>query len=1011
MIKNILAIFLVIICLGSLSAQKIIKKINNRTKNYTQRLLGTSDTVKILAVMVEFQTSHDASVEGNGKFGSIYSQNYGTNILDPLPHDQNYFENHLEFVKNYFAKVSNGKVIVTYNVLPLVITVPGQMENYNTTSGSFAPLANFCRQVWAIADSEYPGFDFNDFNLFTIFHAGVGQEVSLAGGINDSQDLSSVYLSYGTLTGILGSSFEGFPVQNKSFFITNSMIMPETESREQTAVNGSISLAQVTINGLLASSIGNYLGLPDLYDTQTGVSAIGQFGLMDTQSIFAFSGVFPPEPMAWEKIFLGWVKPVTLAPGNYSVNLAAHLAASSTDTTILNVPINSSEYFLIENRQRNVNSSGVKITYVSNGTTYTRTFRQDETGFNSDDVDSLIGVITNVDEFDWALPGLIYDSANYNGGLLIWHIDNNVINANIASDQINSDPGHRGVNLMEASGVQEIGQTFTDVLGNSVIGGGSYEDFWFASNPSPLYQNIFDANTHPGSNSNSGANSLITISNFPVSNNKMSFKVTYGDSLVKPLFSTYPHQVSTNNKLTAGQNSNNVNLNLLSGSNLILLDYKGDSTGILRNFSNYKTASILYNNLQYLVGAFDSTLNLYVSNGSLYKINIGNMSSCAPVITLVNNTPEILIGTNQGYVKTFSLGANSAILAADSNAKGMSISQISANSNYYVCGGSYPAAKSGTQQYFVNDNKGNKYTGYSGSFLQLATTSDKNGNKIVVILLSGNTFDIISQGKLTNEFKINTSDTIKSFALADLKQDGNIYIAFTNGNNLEAVNMEGAEAGNFPYHDPQRVGFTGTPVTADITNNGKSDIIAATTDGRIFAVDGGAGLVVSGFPISSGAELSSTPALYEYNGNLSIAVYNQLGSLSAWSIGAGEGTIFWAEENGNNQNSGYIGAALSVNFVNTFFPAAKAYNYPNPVYGGVTRIHYYVSEDSKIDIKIFDIAGDYVAHLTDNALGGLAKETQWNIGSIQSGVYLASIKATGVSGRAETNIIKIAVIK
>ena len=172
---------------------------------------------------------------------------------------------------------------------------------------------------------------------------------------------------------------------------------------------------------------------------------------------------------------------------------------------------------------------------------------------------------------------------------------------------------------MEASGVQEIGQTFTDVLGNSVIGGGSYEDFWFASNPSPLYQNIFDANTHPGSNSNSGANSLITISNFPVSNNKMSFKVTYGDSLVKPLFSTYPHQVSTNNKLTAGQNSNNVNLNLLSGSNLILLDYKGDSTGILRNFSNYKTASILYNNLQYLVGAFDSTLNLYVSNGSLYK--------------------------------------------------------------------------------------------------------------------------------------------------------------------------------------------------------------------------------------------------------------------------------------------------------------------------------------------------------------------------------------------------------
>jgi M6 family metalloprotease-like protein len=1011
MIKNNLVFILVIICLGSLSAQTFIRKITMHPNNYSQKIFGTNDTVKILVAMVEFQADQDAATEGNGKFGTIYSQNYGTNILDPLPHDQNYFQSHLEFVKNYFAKVSNGKLVVIYNVLPVVITVSQQMENYSTSNSNFTPLANFCQEVWSKADSVYPGFNFNNYNLFTIFHAGVGQEVSLAGGINDSQDISSVYLSYSTLAGIFGSSFEGFPVQNNSFYITNSMIMPETESREQTSIDGSISLAQITINGLLASSVGNFLGLPDLYNTATGVSAIGRFGLMDPQSIFAYAGVFPPEPSAWEKIFLGWATPVTLSPGNYNVSLAAHLAASPSDTTIFNIPINSSEYFLIENRQRDVNSDGAKITYVLNGITYTKTFTGDATGFNSDDVDSLKGVITNVDEFDWALPGLIDDTAHYHGGILIWHIDNNIINAKIASDQINADPSHRGVNLMEAGGIPEIGQTFTDVLGNTVIGEGSYEDYWYSSNPATLYQNRFADDTRPSSNSNSGANSLITISNFPVSSNKMSFKVTYGDSLVKPLFSSYLQQVSTNNKLTAGQNSNSVNLNLLSGSNLILLDSKCDSTGILSQFSNFKIATILYNNFQYLVGAFDSTLNLYVSNGSFYKVNVGDMSTSAPVITLINNTPEILLGTNHGYVKTFSLGANPGVIA-DSTLNGISISQISANSNYYIYGGSYPAAaKSSTQQYFINDNLGNKYTGYSGSLLQIASTSDKNGNKIVVALLSGNTFDILTQGKLMNEFKINTSDTIKSFALADLKQDGNIYITFTDGNNIDAINMQGAEAGNFPFIDPQRVGFAGNPVTADITNDGKSEIIAATTDGRIFAIDGNAGLVVTGFPISSGAELSSTPALYEYNGNLSIAVYNQQGNFSAWAIGAGEGTVFWPEENGNNQNSGYIGAASSLNFTNTFFPAIKAYNYPNPVYSGETRIHYYVSEDSKIDIKIFDVAGDYVAHLTDNAQGGLAKETLWNIGNIQSGVYFASIKATGVSGRVGTNIIKIAVIK
>jgi M6 family metalloprotease-like protein len=1009
--KKYLIFFLFIICLGSLSAQTFLKKINTRPNNYSSKLTSTNgiDTLKILAVMVEFQTDQDAATVGKGKFGSIYSKDYGTSILDPLPHDKSYFGAHLEFVKNYFEKVSNGKLVVVYNVLPVVITVSKTMRNYATISNDFTSLANFSKEVWAKVDSVNPGFDFNDYNLFTIFHAGVGKEVSLSGSINDSRDISSVYLSNNTLEGIYGSSFKGFPVQNNSFNITNTMIMPETESREETLIDGSVALAQITINGLLASSIGNFLGLPDLYNTLTGVSAIGRFGLMDTQSIFAYNGVFPPEPSAWEKIFLGWVTPVTLKPGNYNVDLSAQLAASQSDTVILKVPINSSEYFLIENRQRDVHSDGAKLTYHLNGNTYTKTFTKDQTGFNSIDVDSLIGVITNVDEFDWAIPGVIDDTSNYHGGVLIWHIDDNIINAKIGSDQINADANHRGVNLMEASGIPEIGESFTTLLGDIVIGEGTYEDYWYSTNPAALYKNRFADDTRPSSNTNAGANSLITFSGFPLSGNKMNFKITYGDSLVKPIFSTKLQQVSSNNKLTAGQNGSSY---LVSGPDLVLLDAKGDSTGVLRNFSNFKTASKLYNNIQYLVGAYDSTLNVFGIDGSLSQVNIGDISSSAPVITYVNSIPEIMIGTLYGYLKTYSLIPGLGIKAADSSQTGFSISQISVNSGYYIYGGSKTISTNSTlPAYFFKDNLGNKYTASAGSLLQTALTNDKNGNNIAIVLLSGNTFNVLNQGKLVDEFKINSTDTIKSFALADLKQDGNIYIVFNNGNKIEAVNMQGAEADNFPFLDPQKVGFVGTPLTADFTGDSKSEIIASTSDGRIFAVDGGSGGIITGFPISSGAELSCTPVLYDYNGLLSLAAYNQQGNFSAWSISAGSGKIFWSEENGNNQNSGFIGAALSQNYSNTFFPAKKSYNYPNPVHSGETRIHYYVAEDAKIDIKIFDIAGDYVAHLTDNAQGGLERETPWNIGNIQSGVYFASIKATSVSGKVETNIIKIAVIK
>jgi M6 family metalloprotease-like protein len=1014
MTKKYLLFFLITICLGSLSAQSFVGKINTHPNKYSEKLSAASDTLKILAVMVEFQADQDAATEGNGKFGTIYSQDYGTSILDPLPHDKSYFEDHLEFVKNYFEKVSNGKLAVKYNVLPVILTVSKAMRNYSTSNNDFTSLANFSKEVWAKADSAYPGFDFNDYNLFTIFHAGVGKEVSLSGSINDSKDISSVYLSDNALTGIFGNSFKGFPVQNNSFYITNTMIMPETESREQTLIDGSVALAQVTINGLLASSIGNYLGLPDLYNTITGVSAIGRFGLMDTQSIFAYNGVFPPEPSAWEKIFLGWATPVTLSTANYSVSLAAQLAATQSDTTILKVPINSSEYYLIENRQRDVNSDGAKITYVLNGNTYTKTFTKDQAGFNSIDVDSLEGVITDVDEFDWALPGFIDDTSHYHGGILIWHIDDNIINSKIASDQINADPNHRGVKLMEASGVPEIGQQFTTILGDIVIGEGSYEDYWYSTNPAELYQNRFADDTRPSSKTNAGANSLINISNFPASSNKMSFKITYGDSLVKPIFSKIVRLGSPNDNLTSSWNSG---LNILSGGDLLSFDNKDTFTGSVNSFSYFKPAVTYSASVQYIIGATGDTLNIFrtdntnPSSGFLSKINIGDAVSTSPVITIANTQPEILVGTTNGYLKIYSVDSNPNLISVDSTAKGNSITQISATNGYYIYGTSYSPTAKGIPQYTIIDNLGNKYTSNAGGLIQTAVTINKNGSKIIIALLSNNTFDIISEGKLIDEFKINSTNSITSFALADLKQDGNIYIAFTNGNNIEAVNMQGAEAGNFPFIDPQKIGFTGMPLTADITGDGKSEIIAATTDGRIFAINGGSGSVVTGFPISSGAELSCTPVLYQYNGTLSLAAYNQQGNFSAWSISAGAGKAFWSEANGNNENSGYVGAALSQNFTNTFFPAKKAYNYPNPVYGGETRIHYYVSEDSKIDIKIFDIAGDFVAHLTDNAGGGLEKETPWSVGNIQSGVYFASIKATSVSGRVETNVIKIAVIK
>ncbi|NNG26455.1 MAG: hypothetical protein HKM87_02945, partial [Ignavibacteriaceae bacterium] len=519
--KKVLSAFLIILGLGSLSAQSFIAQINPYPD--VKNSISAVDTIKILAIMVSFQDDRDGTTFGNGKFGSIYSENYGTDILDPLPHDQSYFESHLQFVQNYFEKVSKNNLHIEFTVLPDTFSVSQRMREYSPDPGSddFTPIADFSVEAWTLADIMYPGFDFSSYNLFTIFHAGVGRDVSLPGSIGNERDLPSVYLSDRAFKEIYGLGYEGIPVSGGSFNIKNTMIIPETESRELNTITGTF-LFEITINGLMCASVASHLGLPDLFDTETGLSAIGRFGLMDGQGIFAYAGTYPPEPSPWSKIKMGWVEPVMLNIENANVNLVTNLAAGIGDTVILKIPLNSSEYYLVENRNRDANNDGSTVTYNVNGNILTSTFFNDTSGYQSFDVDSISGVVTNVDEFDWAVPG---------NGILIWHIDENVINEKLADNKINTDKDRRGVDIEEADGVQDIGEIFITILGDEVIGEGTEEDMWHASNPTELFENKFAKDTRPSTLTNSSANSLVTIKDFSEISNKMSFNVEFGDSI------------------------------------------------------------------------------------------------------------------------------------------------------------------------------------------------------------------------------------------------------------------------------------------------------------------------------------------------------------------------------------------------------------------------------------------------------------------------------------------------
>jgi len=184
----------------------------------------------------------------------------------------------------------------------------------------------------------------------------------------------------------------------------------------------------------MALMFGSQLGLPILFNPDTGLPGIGVFGLMD-QGSGNFSGLLPAEPCAWSKVFLGWEAPIEIREGD---NIPIAASRASNQNKIYKIPIDSKEYFLLENRHRDFDNDNVAIGSDADG-------KRIEFTWTGEGVPTIahnpgIGVITQVDEYDFGLPKFLFYQGELlvvEAGIHIWHIDERVIEANFASNRVN----------------------------------------------------------------------------------------------------------------------------------------------------------------------------------------------------------------------------------------------------------------------------------------------------------------------------------------------------------------------------------------------------------------------------------------------------------------------------------------------------------------------------------------------------------------------------------------------
>ncbi|HMS64977.1 MAG TPA: hypothetical protein PKD83_06950 [Ignavibacteria bacterium] len=992
-----------------------IGKTEYKPKKYIQG----ADSFKVVAIMVQFVPDTDPRTTGTGLFdlsNQYFDPSTGKDtIVDAPPYDSAYFADHLEFLKNYYSKSSKGKLNISYELFGTVINLPNNMETYSPQKGeSNIKLGNMFQQSWAAADSF---INFSNYNLnktaFVIFHAGVGRDIdvsSIVGFDPTPYNIPSVYLGLRSLKEFYGATYQGYQT-NDGAFITNSLIIPSTESRSLDLISGTF-LIELGMNGILASSFGSYLGLPDLFNTVTGKTAIGRFGLMDGQSLFSYNGIFPPEPSAWEKVFLGWIDPVVISSGLDSFVIPTSSKNIPRDTSIYKVLMNSKEYFLIENRNRDPENTGVTIYSRNRQFNDADNYPQDlNNGFYYSNAYTslylLNGNITDVSHFDWSLPGLINNENNFKGGILIWHIDENVIEANYLSNTINNDINHKGVDLEEAKGAQEIGITFNTFFG-PVTGDGTPVDYWFFGYhavPSSVYQNSFNPTSLPNSLSYSLANNNIIVSNFNYIDTLMTFSVSVGSTQLSPL-KGFPKFVGVP-----------INVSVVS-DHPVSFDFNGDgkdeffvNNGIdLYGFKNDGT-SITSDSTGLLLRNYGQTMPSVI-----FAPSLNNSLNLVATSSSVTSTPKIgFFKFNPNYQLTDSVidnlpGINSIPLVFDSNMVVLGVSdrvyerKVNGQPSGYV-------DSNGTVVINFSRFNSTDYI-FSNNLNSIVTGNIVNNNSTDTFRVVENSpdYNLLLNGKnLVNNYSISSvnSDPV----LADINQDGRQDIIFIADNKVFAVNSNGVLLDNFPFNLNKQI-KSGIAV-CDINNDNVFDLIFVTTDGNLYAY-GANGKVVSGFPVMAGVNTSSSPAIANLNDTLGILIYGNDGYLYAFKTNNvyNENNVLWKNHLKDKYHSN--GNFSSDNSPITYsggLPSDRVYNWPNPVYGNETFIRYFLNGNaSSVTVKILDLSGELVTNLTGTMYSNSDNEVKWDASTVQSGIYYGVVEAV-VNGTKDTQVFKIAVIK
>lgn len=980
----------------------------------------------VIAFMVDFQDETgldgkdtDQLTYGTGKFVTTARD---SGFLDSWPRDRSYFENHLTYLKNYWARVSEGKLNISQtHVVSSVITLPRKMRSYSSIGqtqpeGYSSLISDFYAELEkkpAIIQEIKDHYAGKGKTHFIIFHAGLGRDIdwgSILGGDPTPADLPSLFINEQSDVPFSGREFPS------GFVIDHLSILPETLSRTVESFGKNVLLS-FGINGVMIANFGNFLGLPDLYNTKTGASGVGSFGLMDGYGFFNFNGFIPSPPNVWEKYQLGWINPVvtdlSVLPSDWTVNPGSPLF----------IHLGDRKYYLLETLARNPEPSekGVTVTTSDGGNLNSTTFLTDKDKFYSYSQTGIKGVITDVSNPYWVIPaGINSRQDTINGGLLIWRLDDGQLSPSMTTrnfSQLNSSSDSKVLKVMEADGSFDIGQTYDLFSGGGGSETGTIFDYWYQGNIAPLFKGEFSMTSTPSS--------------------EWAYRIPSGLKLTG--FTRAGNGIKVNL-------STDLKVNPLVKSRDVLKIKKAVLKGISVN-------SFLKDEIVWTFAKSLDSLRVYKDKTQVFAseafsqgydgISFINTGDSIQTVHQINQNQFELISVKNGFVlsRKFTVEPLSGQSASDwkpltsstpvQNCLVFIVKSVNTNRDFILefpsgllteLSGSnltYPGAP--TREYTIFRWNGNWYVLNSDSNGFTLNTQSKQVhidienssvmadsiNGIVFVLQPDKKLISISILSLLNDIKpIQSSAGELSGNLGILISDTGGFIRLAPGaNGIESRDVTGFSGGNqissFPlsFQDPVqdiRVIETETELVTLIKTNRSwfSKTLYSNDEPSVFPTGLGSGTFTSLDNMTASTNLLAD----------SLSVERVV--LNAKTVYPG----FYSNNGRENKLVGHTNLSQK-QYSRVFNPNNEViYSWPNPSSDGLVKFRLNLPFTGDGKITLLDLSGQKIGTINVSFSKNQETEWVWDTGNAQSGLYFASVELSG-EGKAATKVLKVVLIK